>query len=100
MGESVCVLLIASHLRIILAGLPRFDPPPNAALCTTTLLNRLDCWLRPGLTVQQFRELFAQCECGMVTTCRMFGRHECIPRKKLLAMVDLTADEANMIADD
>jgi hypothetical protein len=50
--------------------------------------------------VQQFRELFAQCECGMVTTCRMFGRHECIPRKKLLAMVDLTADEANMIADE
>jgi hypothetical protein len=60
---------------------PRFCPPPNSAVSTTELINRLDTWLRPGITMQQFKELFAECDCGLVVTRRMFDRHECIMKE-------------------
>lgn len=72
--------------------LPIFNPPPNATLSTTELVNRLDTWIRPGLTAKQFRAIFAQCECGMVVTRRMFAMHECIPTKEL-AVIDLTTED-------
>lgn len=71
--------------------LPVFNPPPAAALSTSELVNRLDTWIRPGLTGEQFRALFAQCECGMVVSRRMFPMHECIPKK--VEILDLTLDE-------
>jgi hypothetical protein len=59
-------------------AVPKFNPPPNLSLGATELISRLDTWLRPGITKQQFKELFAECDCGLVMTQRMFDRHECI----------------------
>lgn len=42
------------------------------------LLLRLDVGI-PSLGVEVFYCLFARCVCGMITTKRRFGIHECIP---------------------
>jgi len=79
-----------------LVALPKFNPPANAAISTTEWVNRLDSWFRPGLTLQQFQEVFAQCKCGIVVTRQMFARHECVRSPKDFDMVDvdLTVEEA------
>lgn len=74
--------------------LPRFNPPPNTVLTTTEMLHLLDSFTRPGLTLEQFNELIAVCECGMVVTQRMFRWHDCIKgwavARKEPEVIDLT----------
>jgi hypothetical protein len=36
--------------------------------------------IRPGLNRHKFRELFALCRCGLVTTRRTFRVHECLEK--------------------
>ena len=42
------------------------------------LFELLDARVKPGITAAQFKALFTECECGMVTTRRAFAMHECI----------------------
>lgn len=56
-----------------------FNPPRNAPPTPLELLDRLDAWSRPGLTMEQFKNIVAQCtQCGLVTTRRVFHVHECL----------------------
>lgn len=57
--------------------LPKFQTPGNTPF-DNDLLQRLAAFDRPGLTVEQFRELVAECECGLVTTRRVFEFHVCL----------------------
>ena len=50
------------------------------------LIGQLDARVKPGITGAQFRKLFYQCQCGIITTRRAFLMHEC------LDVIDLTED--------
>jgi hypothetical protein len=74
------------HVLIVIAGItepmiqtlePLACPPPT----TFDRLMALDCWLRPGLTMEELRELLGRCTCGLVTTRRTFYNHICLARK-------------------
>lgn len=39
--------------------------------------HRLNSLIRPGLTADQFFDLFTQCRCGLIMTRSMFPRHHC-----------------------
>lgn len=62
----------------------RFSPRPD----TFTLLLKLDSWRTPGLSVAEFRNLFARCRCGLIMTRRVFDDHQCAPTE----VIDLTLD--------
>ena len=42
------------------------------------LFELLNACVKPGITAAQFKTLFTECECGMVTTRCAFVMHECI----------------------
>lgn len=42
------------------------------------LFEQLDARVKPGIMTMQFKSIFTECECGMVTTQRAFFMHECI----------------------
>ena len=41
------------------------------------LFEKLNAQVTPGITSEQFRKLFNQCECGIITTRRAFVSHIC-----------------------
>jgi hypothetical protein len=49
------------------------------------LLAQLDARVQPGITDTEFSALFSLCECGLVTTQRVFSDHKCI--------IDLSGDD-------
>lgn len=51
------------------------------------LFEQLDARVKPGIPSGQFKQLFNECECGLIMTRGAFNRHEC------LDVVDLTVDE-------
>lgn len=63
--------------RDILASIPTYEQPAKKPETTIDLLLRLDCWVQPGLTEDQFKGLFVKCRCGVVTTRRAFIHHMC-----------------------
>ena len=62
---------------------PRFNAEAKG---TGELFEQLDARVKPGITGAQFRKLFYQCECGIITTQRAFHTHKC------LEVIDLTQD--------
>ena len=42
------------------------------------LFEQLDAQVKPGIMTMQFKSIFTECECGMVTTQHAFFMHECI----------------------
>ena len=42
------------------------------------LFELLDARVKPGITAAQFKALFTECECSMVTAHCTFAMHECI----------------------
>jgi hypothetical protein len=70
---------------------PEYDPvyPWNGFSSTTTLLERFDSHVRPGITEREFCELSAKCaSCRLYMTKRVFGEHACRN-----AVIDLTLDD-------
>lgn len=61
----------------------RLDPQAKSM---GELFEQLDARVKPGITTAQFRKLFNQCECGIITTRRAFRTHEC------LEVIDLTQE--------
>jgi hypothetical protein len=76
-------------LRVI-----RTCPPPTFSLQQAFhLLLKLDSALKPGITAQEFQDLFAKCgTCGMVTTRRVFRSHECVKIERETEIIDLTGE--------
>lgn len=62
---------------------------------TSTLLELLDSRVRPGVTEQEFGNLFARCECGLILTCRAFHVHRCSKE-----VVDLTGEDTDPAGDE
>lgn len=52
------------------------------------LLARLDCRDGAGLSEAEFRSVFVQCECGRITTRRVFNDHTCAAP----VIIDLTSE--------
>jgi len=67
----------------------------NGRSSTTTLLELLDSRVRPGVTDDEFRNLFVRCECGLILTSRAFSQHAC--SKEIL---DLTGGDTDPTGDD
>ena len=54
------------------------NPRPPPANDEIELLFRLDSWINPGLTVAEFRTLFARCsECLLYMTRKTVLEHKC-----------------------
>lgn len=64
-------------------------------------LLRLDSHARPGLTEREFNRLFAKCNCGLITTRRVFADHSCAAAMPQLivgslpTVIDLTSDDSD-----
>jgi hypothetical protein len=75
----------------------RTCPPPTFSIQQAFhLLLKLDSALKPGITAQEFQDLFARCgTCGLYTTRRVFRSHECVRVKteRVSEVIDLTGDE-------
>jgi hypothetical protein len=69
-----------SLMMIPVVVMPRYEPPPAVEHCAHEWMRRLDFWLKPGIPVEQFLELYAVCKCGMAVARRCFDSHECIPQ--------------------
>jgi hypothetical protein len=53
-------------------------PSPAVPLSETKLLLRLDSWMNPGLSRDQFFGLFGKCRrCGLYMTRQTVGNHDC-----------------------
>jgi hypothetical protein len=69
----------------------RTCPPPTFTIQEAFhLLLKLDSALKPGITAQEFQDLFAQCgKCGLITTRRVFRSHECVKVERVTEIIDL-----------
>lgn len=68
---------------------------PFTRVTTSTLMFRLDCWVRPGIAGAEFEQLITQCaRCGLVMTRRVFGIHECARPAKQPLLEDCPDDNA------
>ena len=76
--------------RVALTTVPSYDRPARRPETLLDRLFRLDAWDGPGLPELRFRRMFAQCQCGLVMTCRVFGHHVCAVRTP--PIIDLTSD--------
>jgi hypothetical protein len=67
-------------------------------------LLRLDSWTRPGLSEPEFNRLFAKCQCGLVTTRRVFRNHICPVAEAVIwnppEVIDLTSDDDDIFEND
>ena len=54
------------------------------------LFETLDAQVTPGITSEQFRKLFNQCECSIITTRRAFVSHICSE------IIDLTEEASGL----
>jgi hypothetical protein len=71
-----------------------YERPIRSSDTTLGRLLKLDSWINPGVTVANFRGLFARCRCGLVTTCRVFEDHVCaVPAAPVI--IDLTVDDGD-----
>jgi hypothetical protein len=61
---------------------------PASCPATSDMLERLDSKVQPGITEAEFQNLFVRCECGLFTTRRAFGLHDC--RNEV---IDLTGED-------
>jgi hypothetical protein len=59
-------------------------------------LARLNSKIRPGLSEDEFRRLFAKCRCGLIMTQHVFRVHNCAP--VVPVVIDLTADNRDSTA--
>jgi hypothetical protein len=76
-----------------LRGIRKCAPPALGLKDVVDRLFRLDCIMRPGLTRDEFLEIFAECTvCGLVMTRRTFQSHECVMPEKDTEVVDLTEE--------
>ena len=89
------VLTMSAECEDIDLRVIRTCPPPTYSIQQAFhLLLKLDSALKPGITAQEFQDLFAQCgKCGLVTTRRVFRSHDCVETEKIREIVDLTEDE-------
>lgn len=69
-------------------AIPTYNAPAvrtHKSKTVPELVQKLDACVQPGITVTEFSKLFCQCECGLVTTRRVFSEHTCI--------LDLTGED-------
>jgi hypothetical protein len=69
-------------------AIPTYNAPAvrtHKSKTVPELIQKLDARIQPGITVTEFSKLFCQCECGLVTTRRVFSEHTCI--------LDLTGED-------
>lgn len=69
------------------------QPPVKTRVSALELLFKLDSWTRPGVAAAELASIITRCECGLVTTKRAFGRHECAAADDDAMEID-TDDEA------
>jgi hypothetical protein len=65
----------------------RHAPVRSNRRSVSQLLGSLDSQVRPGITTEEFQGLFVKCECGLITTHRVFEEHVCARE-----VIDLTSD--------
>jgi len=73
-------------------------PAPSKAQDVFDALLILDSWVRPGLREADFQVLFTKCQCGLVTTKRVFAEHECLEDEN--DVIDLSSDTESEDFDD
>ena len=67
-------------------------PPTLNTRQAFRLLLQLDTVVNPGITEDQFKEMFAKCgKCGIITTMRVFRSHQCV--RIAQDIIDLTVDD-------
>jgi hypothetical protein len=79
--------LAAASRDDVLGHVPTLERPAKKPETVLDLLLKLDCFLHPGITHDQFKTLFVQCRCGLATTRRAFKRHTCV---QVQTTIDLT----------
>jgi hypothetical protein len=67
----------------------KIKPAPDKKRTVYDQLMKLYTWTKPGLTEEEFRELFVKCECGLIMTVKVFDDHEC----RVIKVIDLTKDD-------
>lgn len=68
---------------------------PNPAIFD---LLKLDSSERPGLTVEQFNEVFTICNCDVIMTKRAFGQHLC--KHIVIEVADSDSEETAEDSDE
>jgi hypothetical protein len=80
-----------------------YKRPIRAAETPLARLLRLDANTRPGLTEIEFSRLFAKCQCGLITTLRVFDSHFCAIGSTTVLQepftIDLTGDDVIDVID-
>lgn len=93
---NMCLIMSADGLEIDQRVVRTCPPPTFSIQQAFHLLLKLDSALKPGITAQEFQDLFARCgRCGWYTTRRVFRSHECVrvETEKVNKVIDLTGDE-------
>lgn len=67
--------------------IPTYSRPVNYI---SNRLARLNSLVKPGLSEDDFRRLFAKCRCGLIMTRHVFGAHSCAATTP--EVIDLTSD--------
>jgi hypothetical protein len=75
-----------------LVSILQYHQPADDYMTTMDQLYQLDSWTRPGLTVAEFKRLFAKCHCGLIMTRRVIDDYECLrTTQPQRIVIDLTA---------
>ena len=85
----------ASRDNDVLESIPTFDPPARKTETVIDLLLKLDCFMSPGIPRNQFKNLFAYCRCGFMTTHRAFKHHKCVLAHPVIDLTVIPDDNAS-----
>lgn len=62
-------------------ALPVFKAPLNVP-SSLDIVGGISAPTRPGISIEQFLQLVAECECGMVVSREVFHRHVCLLKER------------------
>ncbi|KIM71884.1 hypothetical protein PILCRDRAFT_16633 [Piloderma croceum F 1598] len=83
----------------LFASIATYARPISRPETVLDRLLRLDSHARPGLSEREFNKLFAKCECGLITTRRVFTSHSCaaavLQPVVSPTVIDLTGDDSD-----
>lgn len=97
----VCLTIHSLTTITVLASVPTYEPPLRGPQTVLDRLLRLDSFARPGLSHFEFKRLFANCNCGLVMTCRVFRNHICAAGvQNQSTIIDLTSDDSDESSDE
>ena len=82
-AEEHCKIDLAAPMPSSGTSITKHQAPKRCSLnrgqkTSGELFELLDTHVKPSITAAQFKALFTECECGMVTTRCAFVMHECI----------------------